>query len=213
MRQSPLATQEGLTFTDYFKLNLDIEEVLAYFGYTFSSAELELPRNEQQVVWYEDLHQRIQASLPYISLTSEAARREFLIAPILIDLARYNHVKVKVEFPLEVSNQLRGTIDYFIQSKNDFLVIEAKNADLQRGFTQLSAELMALDQWTDEITPVLYGAVSIGNVWQFGKLRRAEKHITQDLNLYRVPADLHDLLHILLGILGEDETNVESRGE
>jgi hypothetical protein len=204
MRQSALTTQEGLTFTDYFKLNIDAEEVLAHFGYTFSSNELTLPRNIQEVLWYGDLYQRIQASLPYISLTSEAARREFLIAPILIDLARYNHVKVKVEFPLEVSKQLRGTIDYYIQAKHHFLVIEAKNADLQRGFTQLSAELMALDQWTEEITPTLYGAVSIGNVWQFGKLDRAERHITQDLHLYRVPTDLHDLLQILLGILGED---------
>lgn len=202
MRQSALTTQEGLTFTDYFKLNIDIEEVLAHFGYTFSRSELTLPRDKQEIPWYEDLHQRIQASLPYISLTSEAARREFLIAPILIDLARYNHVKVKVEFLLEVSNQLRGTIDYYIQARHSFLVIEAKNADLQRGFTQLSAELMALDQWTEEITPTLYGAVSIGNVWQFGKLDRTEKHITQDLQLYRVPTDLYDLLQILLGILG-----------
>lgn len=209
MRQSPLNSQEGLTFTDYFKLNIDIEDVLRHFGYTFSSKELTLPRNTQEVVWYEDLHHRIQASLPYISLTSEAARREFLIAPILIDLARYNQVKVKVEFPLEVSNQLRGTIDYFLQAEHDFLVIEAKNADLQRGFIQLSAELIALDQWTEEQTPMLYGAVSIGNVWQFGELDRTRKHVTQDLNLYRVPADLHDLLQTLLGILGRTSMNTE----
>lgn len=204
MRPSPLATQAGLTFTDYFKLNLDIEEVLAFFGYSFQSANLTLPKSSDTIPWFTDLHDRIQASLPYISLTSEAARREFLIAPILIDLARYNHVKVKVEFPIEVSNQLKGTIDYFIQAKQNFLVIEAKNADLQRGFTQLSAELIALDQWMDEDTPVLYGAVSIGNVWQFGRLDRAEKHVQQDLNLYRVPTDLYDLLQILLAILGEE---------
>lgn len=209
MRQSPLTTQEGLTFTDYFKLNIDIEEVLAHFGYTFSSAELQLPRSPHDVVWYEDLHQRIQASLPYVSLTSEAARREFLIAPILMDLARYNHVKVKVEFPIEVSRQLRGTIDYYIQAKQHFLVIEAKNADIQRGFIQLAAELVALDQWTEDSSPTLYGAVSIGNVWQFGKIARTEKHMTQDLSLFRVPADLHELLQTLLGILGQQGSENE----
>jgi hypothetical protein len=206
MRTSPFTSPEGLSFTDYFKLTIDIEEVLAYFGYTHASAEVVLPHYPHQVPWYDDLYQRIQASIPYISLTSEAARREFLIAPVLIDLARYNHVKVKVEFPLEVSFQLRGTIDYFIQAKRSFLVIEAKNADLQRGFVQLAAELMALDQWTEEHTELLYGAVSIGNIWQFGKLDRSTKHITQDLNLYRVPADLHELLQILLGVLGEAAT-------
>ncbi len=207
MRPSPLTAQTGLTFTDYFKLNLDIDEVLAYFSYTFQSANITLPKSTQAIPWYNDLYDRIQASLPYISLTSEAARREFLIAPILIDLARYNHVKVKIEFPIEVSQQLKGTLDYFIQAKHHFLIIEAKNADLQRGFTQLAVELIALDQWINEDIPVLYGAVSIGNVWQFGRLHRVEKHITQDLNLYRVPADLQDLLHILLAILGEADQN------
>lgn len=205
MRPSPLAAQTALTFTDYFKLNLEIEDVLAYFGYTFQSITMALPKSTEQIPWFADLHNRIQASLPYISLTSEAARREFLIAPILIDLARYNHVKVKVELPIEVSDQLRGTLDYFIQAKHNLLVIEAKNADLQRGFTQLSAELIALHQWVDTDAPIFYGAVSIGNVWQFGRLNRAEKHIQQDLNLYRVPTDLYDLLQILLAILGEDQ--------
>lgn len=212
MRPSPLTTQAGLTFTDYFKLNLDIEEVLAYFGYTFQSITMTLPKSSEHIVWFDDLHERMQASLPYISLTSEAARREFLIAPILIDLARYNHVKVKVEFPIDVSDQLRGTLDYFIQASQNLLVIEAKNADLQRGFTQLSAELIALDQWLDTDAPILYGAVSIGNVWQFGRLNRFEKHIQQDLNLYRVPADLYDLLQILLAVLGEDQQNQGTQG-
>lgn len=201
MRPSPLTTQESLTFNDYFKLNVDIEELLIHFGYTFQSVQMTLPQSVVSIPWYPELRERIQAGLPYISLTSEAARREFLIAPIFLDLARYNHIKVKVEFPIEVSNQLNGTIDYFIQSQHQFLVVEAKNADLQRGFTQLAAEMIAIDQWTDEQSSSLYGAVSIGNVWQFGLLDRERKQFTQDLNLYRVPTDLHELLQILLAIL------------
>jgi hypothetical protein len=50
-------------------------------------------------------------------------------------------------------------------------------------------------------SPMLYGAVSIGNVWQFGVLNRQPKQILQDINLYRVPADLEDLLRILIAIL------------
>jgi hypothetical protein len=206
MRPSILAGQTQLTFNDYFKLNLDIEYILAHFGYTFRSENVVLPRSTAEVPWYSDLHHRMQASLPFISLTSEAARREFLIAPILIDLARFNQVKVKVEFPLEVTPQLKGTIDYFIQSSHDFLVIEAKNADLQRGFTQLATELIAIDKWTESDVATLYGAVSIGNVWQFGTLDRASKVVTQDLNLFRVPADLHELLQILIAILGAERT-------
>jgi hypothetical protein len=204
MRVSPLTTQAGLTFTDYFKLNIDIEELLAHFGYTFQSREVVLPHTTTPIPWYTDLYERIRASVPYISFTTEAARREFLIAPILLDLARYHQVKVKVEFPLDVSDQLRGTIDYLLQAQQQVIVIEAKNADLQRGFSQLAAEMIAVDQWTETQTATLYGAVSIGTIWQFGVLDRHAKHITQDLNLYRVPADLADLLHVLLAMVEDD---------
>ena len=201
MRPSPLSSQPVISFTDYFKLNVDIEDVVNYFGYTFRSAHAVLPHTSQPIPWYDDLYARLNASLPYLSLTSETARREFLIAPILLDLARYLHVKIKVEFPLEVSDRLKGTLDYYLQAQQSLLIIEAKNADLQRGFTQLAAELIALDQWTDAPTTFLYGAVSIGNVWQFGILDRPAKSVTQDLSLYRVPTDLDELLHILIAIL------------
>jgi hypothetical protein len=203
MRPSPLTTQAGLTFTDYFKLNLDTDEVVGYFGYGYTRAALDLPHSAEPIPWYADLSERLTASLPYVSLTSEAARREFLIAPIVLDLARYHHVQVRVEYQLDVSEQLRGSLDYYLQGLQQLLIIEAKNADLQRGFTQLAAELIALDRGMDISSPQLYGAVSIGNVWQFGVLHRDQQHITQDLNLYRVPADLHDLLQIIIAILQE----------
>lgn len=176
---------------------------MAYFGYGYTRAALDLPYSSAPIPWYDDLSERLTTSLPYVSLTSEAARREFLIAPIILDLARYYHVKVRVEYPLEVSEQLRGSLDYYLQGRQQFLIIEAKNADLQRGFTQLAAELIALDRGTDISSPQIYGAVSIGNVWQFGVLNRIDQHITQDLNLYRVPADLYNLLQIVIAILQE----------
>lgn len=141
-----------------------------------------------------------------MTLTTEAARREFLIAPIVRDLARFAQVKVRIEYPLQVSDQLQGTLDYYLHAQQQLLVIEAKNADLERGFTQLATEMIALDQWSDSTSATLCGAVLIGNVWQFGLLHRATKHITQDLNLYRVPADLDDLLRILIAVLTTPET-------
>jgi hypothetical protein len=47
----------------------------------------------------------------------------------------------------------------------------------------------------------LYGAVTTGNLWQFGKLDKIEKTIYQDLNLFKIPDDLLYLGKILLGIL------------
>jgi hypothetical protein len=204
MRTLSILPGTSLSFADYFKLNLATDEVAQHFGYSYASAALTLPRSTSAIPWLEDLHQRLTQSLPFVSLTSEAARREFLIAPIMIDLARYMQVKVRIEYPLKVTEQLQGTLDYYLQTQQPLLVIEAKNADLERGFTQLTAELIALDLWIEAPAAMLYGAVSIGNVWQFGTLARDTKHITQDLNLYRVPTDLEDLLRILIAVLAPE---------
>jgi hypothetical protein len=37
-----------------------------------------------------------------------------------------------------VSDRLKGTLDYLLQSRHDLLVIEAKKDDLTKGFTQLA---------------------------------------------------------------------------
>ncbi len=47
----------------------------------------------------------------------------------------------------------------------------------------------------------LYGAVSMGNLWQFAVLDTQKNQIIQDTNLYRVPADLLELLQVIVGIL------------
>lgn len=49
--------------------------------------------------------------------------------------------------------------------------------------------------------PLLYGAVSIGSVWQFGILDRAAKTFTQDLNNYGIPTQVGDVLSSLTAIL------------
>lgn len=65
--------------------------------------------------------------------------------------------------------------------------------------TQLVAEMIALDQW--ERTPAqttLLGSVTTGKLWEFALLDRAQKHIDQGLESYRVPEDLESLMRILV---------------
>lgn len=201
------------TFADYFKLNYDTEDVLAYFGYDFQPQSLTLPRSQQPLDLLNSLKQRLEESLPYVSLTNEMARREFLIAPVLMELIHYTQVRIKVSYPLTISEQLRGELDYFLQLDSQLLVIEAKNADLQKGFTQLGVELIALAQSGLTDSPVLYGAVTVGNIWQFGALYRQEKRIVQDLNLFRVPADLDDLMATLVAIVKGEISRGEAFGQ
>lgn len=192
---------QSYTFSDYFKLNFAPQDILSYFGVTLQRRSLNLCHFSGPLDRLDDLKARIEESLPFLSLTSEMARREFLIAPVLTDLLHYTQANLNVEYPIAVSNQLKGSLDYLLQNQQIFLVIEAKNEDLERGFLQLAIELIALDQWIDSPHPLLQGAISTGNIWQFGQLERQTRHITQDLDLYRVPADLESLLRILVYIL------------
>jgi hypothetical protein len=193
--------EQSYTFSDYFKLNFAPQDILAYFGVLLQRRSLQLPQYSGTLDRLTELKSRIEESLPRLSLTSEMARREFLIAPVLTDILHYTQATLNVEYPVNVSNQLKGYLDYLLQNQQTFLVIEAKNEDLERGFVQLAIELIALDQWIESDQPILYGAISTGNIWQFGRFDRQTRAITQDLDLYRVPADLNDLLRILINIL------------
>lgn len=199
MKRKVIDANLSYTFSDYFKLNADTEEVLAYFDFLFEAEALDLPQTTKEIERLQDLRVRLEENLAMVNLTNEIARREFLIAPVLSEVAYFTHGKIKVEYPIEVSQQLRGTLDYLVRANHNFLVVEAKQADLTRGFTQLAVELIALAEWEEK--DFLFGAVSIGESWRFGKYERRQKMITQDLNIYNVPADLDKIVRILIGIL------------
>jgi len=202
MTRTPiLQSGQSYTFQHYFELPYEPDDILAELGYAFERRELVLTRYEGQLDRLEESQRRIRENLQYTSLTSEQARRELLVAPIMTDLCHYTRSQLRIEYPFVVNDWLKGSLDYFVRANNTFLVVEAKNDDLARGFTQLSAELIALDQGSDIEQSILYGAVTTGDIWKFGQLYRAEKRIVQDLNLYRVPADFEDLMRILVAVL------------
>ncbi len=200
-----ISKNTSYTFSDYFKLVAYRDEIIEYFGYSFSATNYRFPPIDSKILDLKTLKSSLEKNINYIGINTEIAKREFMIAPILMNLIDYVHPKIKVEFPLTFNHQLKGTLDYYLQSNDDLLIIEAKNSDLERGFMQLAVELIALDKWTDKEAPILYGAVSTGNIWQFSILERKTKIIHQDLNLFRVPADLTELFSVLILILGTDK--------
>ncbi|MEH2299562.1 hypothetical protein [Nostoc sp.] len=104
--------------------------------------------------------QRIEEVLPDVDLENEATRREMLIAPIVTDLIHYSHAKLRIEYIIKVDNRLQGNFDYFLRTQTSLIVIEAKQADINRGFTQLATEMIALDRWTDSTQTEILGAVT-----------------------------------------------------
>ena len=182
----PKILQEGASYT--------------FRGYSFTRERLQLPKTNRELNSLPQLQQQLEETIPYVTLSSEAAKREILIAPVLTRVAVTSRHLLRIEYPLKVSEQLQGNLDYFIQSEQGLIVVEAKRDDLTRGFTQLAVELIALSM-REESPKVLYGAVTIGEVWIFGKLERHSHLITRDIGSYTLPDDLENLVRILVGIL------------
>jgi len=197
-----LNPNQSYTFSKIFELRIEPDDLVTEFGYNLERTRLNLPQYPGELDRLEDLRSRIEEVLPYVSLSSEASRREVLISQVVLDLVHYTKAQLRIEYPLKVTEQLQGYLDYLLRSETELLVIEAKREDLDYGFTQLVAEMIALDQW--DRTPeqsTLIGAVTTGKIWQFGRLNRATKHIEQGLDSYRVPDDLEPLMRILVQAL------------
>lgn len=187
------------TFSQYFELPFTIEDILAELDCSIERLSLALPR---AVLTHSlgALEKELTRNRHRIELVNEMARREALIGPILFEVAELANQRINVEYSISVSEHLRGTVDYYIAGQN-LVVIEAKQADLVRGFTQLAAELIALDRWTRSPAPLLYGVVTTGEDWRFGIFDRSRRVIQQDRQRYLVPENLEDLMSMLVGIL------------
>jgi hypothetical protein len=197
-----LDPQQSYTFSQFFELNVASDRFVAEFGYQLIRTRLHLPQYAKDLDRIDDLKNRIEELLPYVDLSSETARREIIVSKVVSDLVHYTKAQLRIGFPIKVTNQLQGYLDYLLESNTRLLVIEAKKEDFSNGFVQLSAELIALDQADDTPDqPDLVGAVTNGTLWQFGVLHRAEKMIEQGLDSYRVPDDLDPLMRILIKTL------------
>ena len=191
------------TFSDYFDFANPTEEIANTFGYTFAVKILDLPTaanvDKTTIIALQESFYEI---LPKIAMNSEIAKRDFMIAPILWGVIRHAQAKINVEYPIDIDNRLSGSLDYLLRSNQEIIVIEAKKGDIDKGFNQLVAEMIALDKHEEGESPSsLYGAVSIGELWRFGVLDRKEKNILKDLHTYRVPEDVEKVFMALLGIL------------
>lgn len=195
-----LDPNESYTFSKYFDLPYTPEEILSDLGYSLERRELTLPTWAGETPFLSDLDHTVRRNTRIAAPLSETARRETFISPILLAICDHLNLRLNIEFSLRASDWLKGTLDYYIQGDASLLVVEAKQADLTKGFTQLATELIAID--LKNLTPDhRYGAVTTGDLWKFGTLNPETKTITEDLTLYQVPRDLAAVVSALLGIL------------
>lgn len=113
---------------------------------------------------------------------SEASRCEIIISPILREVYKnyYDKYSFWIQKPITYNNDLTGTPDYMFSNRSVLgktvlespllVVVEAKKNDFELGWGQCLAELVAAQRINEDISCPIYGIVTDGNLWQFGKL-------------------------------------------
>ena len=114
--------------------------------------------------------------------SSEASRCEIIIFPILREIYKKYHQEISlwVQKPITYNGKLTGTPDYIVSKKSELgktflespllIVTEAKKNDFEQGWGQCLAELVAAEQINAAPEWPVYGIVTDGRWWEFGKL-------------------------------------------
>jgi hypothetical protein len=127
---------------------------------------------------------------------SESAICENLIYPVLKEVWKFYRSKLTLwsHQTLIYDEDLSGVPDYIVTQRNPlativfdkpyFLAVEAKQDKFEEGWGQCLAEMIAVQRINDDLEKTIFGIVSNGKVWQFGKLNA--DIFTRSRNLYTI---------------------------
>lgn len=121
----------------------------------------------------------------YIDIfSSEAARSELIISPLLREVYKQHssHYSFWIQKSIVFDEVLCGTPDYMFSKRSPLgktvleapilIAVEAKKNDFQQGWGQCLAELVAAQKINHQDSQPVYGIVTDGNLWQFGRLQQ-----------------------------------------
>ncbi len=144
-----------------------------------------------------------------LNISTEKARSEFIIAPILADLKFQHPDQISlfsgVDFTVDERRGLKGRCDYILSRGREQLMltapvcvlVEAKNEQITGGIPQCLAEMIAAQEFNARngitISP-MYGVVTTGSLWRFLKLIDSTAYV--DVTEYPIQQ-----LEYILGIL------------
>ena len=124
-----------------------------------------------------------------LAVTSEKARSEFIVAPILMTcrmvLGHDLRVFSGATLDADVERGLNGECDFILarsESSHVFraplmVILEAKKHDIEEGLGQCAAQMLgarAFNEKEGKPVPYVYGCVTNGEAWQFVKLQDDE---------------------------------------
>ncbi|MEY2914985.1 MAG: hypothetical protein RLZZ184_4294 [Cyanobacteriota bacterium] len=151
-----------------------------------------------------------------VSINTEKARSEMIISPILLEVRRNLNNEISlfsgVDFNVDNQQGLNGFCDFLISLSKEQLfirapvitLVESKNENLKLGLAQCIAEMLAAQLFNEQkqnAIKIVYGAVTIGTIWQFLKLE--DKTISIDLTEYYIK-DVKKILGILIGAIKQE---------
>lgn len=164
------------------------------------------------------LLQQILALNQGLPLSTEKAKSEFIVAPILNEIRQRNNEKTTFfsgyNFNVDAKRGLKGRCDFIfslhartvsIQAPL-FCVIEAKNdtPDDENNFAQCLAEMYAArlfnEKRKNEGVKIIYGAVTNGYEWIFLKLENDIAYIDSNTPRFSI-SELPQLLGVLQYII------------
>lgn len=114
--------------------------------------------------------------------SSEASRCENLIYPIVRDVYKHHVERYSLwsHRSLSYDEVLTGIPDYLVTTRSSLgktilglpiiIIVEAKQNNFTEGWGQCLAELLASQKLNDTLQMPVYGIVTDGEMWSFGKL-------------------------------------------
>ncbi len=131
----------------------------------------------------EQFISELEFSKKYIDVfESEGSRCEIIIFPILKEVYKdyAENYGLWVRKSIKYDDILNGTPDYLIATRSELgltvlgspmvMLVEAKKNDFELGWGQCLAELVAAQRINDDPDFPVYGIVTDGILWQFGRL-------------------------------------------
>jgi hypothetical protein len=127
---------------------------------------------------------------------SEFAVCENLIYPVLKEIWKnyYSKFVLWSHKSLTYDQNLSGFPEYILAKRSPlgkvvfdkpyFLLVEAKQDKFEEGWAQCIAEMVAAQRLNDELKVTIWGIVSNGKTWQFGKLE--EDIFTMNVSPYTI---------------------------
>lgn len=194
--------------------NFEFPDVIARLGLTLRPSQNlfanAAPRPASPGV-RQQLEQNTQLA---ITINTEKARSEWMVAPVLAEFWSGYHARIGlysgVEFTADPEAGLTGVVDFMISNAPQVphvvspvaVFFEAKRDNLHDGLGQCIASMVGawrFNRREKNAVPVVYGGMTTGSLWKFLKLIDTE--VTLDLREYSL-AEVDKILGILAHMVG-----------